>query len=199
MGADFSPLRECIALERVDVTGMLSEASAGNGAALEQLLPLVYDELRQLAGRHLRRERPDHTLNSTALVHEAYMRLVRVDRMEWKGRAHFFAMASRLMRRILVDHALARKAQKRGGGEPLVDLDAVAGAASVADPVEDVLALDEALTRLNLISERQCRVIECRFFGGMNMEETAEALDVSPATVKRDWAVARAWLNRELS
>ncbi len=185
-------------MDRVDVTGLLTEASAGDAGAYGQLLPVVYDELRELAGRHLRHERPDHTLNSTALVHEAYLRLVRVDRVAWKGRAHFFAMASRLMRRILVDHALARKAQKRGGGQPVAHLDAVAVAES-AGPVDDVLALDEALGRLADISERQCRVIECRFFGGMSIEETAEALTVSPATVKREWAVARAWLNRELT
>ncbi|MEZ4415338.1 MAG: sigma-70 family RNA polymerase sigma factor [Gemmatimonadota bacterium] len=184
-------------MESVDVTQLLAEATAGDGAAIDRLLPIVYDELRELAGRHLRRERDDHTLNATALVHEAYLRLVRVDRMEWQGRAHFFAMASRLMRRILVDHALARKAQKRGGGQPMADIDGVSVA--VSDEVEDVLALDEALSRLGEVSERQCRVVECRFFGGMSMEETAEALGISPATVKRDWAVARAWLNRELS
>ncbi|MCA9736248.1 MAG: sigma-70 family RNA polymerase sigma factor [Gemmatimonadota bacterium] len=184
-------------MEAVDVTQLLEEATAGNAAALDRLLPLVYDELRTLAGRHLRKERPDHTLGATALVHEAYMRLVRVDRMAWQGRAHFFAMASRVMRRILVDHALARKAQKRGGGAPATGLDGVS--AVVLTQVEDLLALDQALERLQERSERQCRVVECRFFGGMSMEETAEALGVSPATVKRDWAVARAFLNRELA
>ena len=163
---------------------------------LDDVFPAVYEELRRVAHRHLRGERPGHTLGTTALVHEAYLELAKLDHVRWPGHAYVLAAASRAMRRILVDWAVARRAQKRGGGvaaEPLDD--AVAMAVERGD---DLLALDEALDRLTAVSERSARVVECRFFGGMSVEETAEALGTSPATVKRDWTTARAWLNREL-
>ena len=165
--------------------------------ALDDMVPLVYAELRQIAHRQLYSERPDHTLNTTALVHEAYLKLSGLDRMQWKSRAHFFAIAAQAMRYILVNYAVRRTAAKRGGNQVVLPLDEAGQIA--ADSVEDLLALHEALKRLEALGERPCRVVECRFFGGMTVEETAEALDISPATVKRDWQAARAWLNRELS
>ena len=165
-------------------------------SALDDVFPVVYEELKRVAHRHLRGERGGHTLGTTALVHEAYLELAKLDHVRWPGRAYMFAAASRAMRRILIDYAVARRAEKRGGGveaEPLDD--AVAMAMSRGD---ELLALDEALDRLTGVNERYGRVVECRFFGGMSVEETAEALGTSPATVKRDWTTARAWLNREL-
>jgi RNA polymerase sigma factor (TIGR02999 family) len=170
------------------------EGAAGD--ALRDLYAAVYEQLRRVAHRHLGGEQTGHTLGTTGLVHEAYLELARLDRIQWPGRAHVLASASQAMRRILVDYAVARRAQKRGGGavaEPLHD--AVAMAMTRGD---DLLALDEALERLAAMSERCARVVECRFYGGMSVEETAEALGTSPATVKRDWTVARAYLNREL-
>ena len=164
---------------------------------LDDVFPAVYQELRRVAHRHLGGERTGHTLGTTGLVHEAYLELARLDRIRWAGRAYVMAAASKAMRRILIDYAVARRAQKRGGGitpEPLDD--AVAMAVSRGD---DLLALDEALHRLAEANGRWARVVECRFFGGMSVEETAEALGTSPATVKRDWTLARAWLNRELA
>jgi RNA polymerase sigma factor (TIGR02999 family) len=164
---------------------------------LDDVFPAVYDELRRVAHRHLRGERTGHTLGTTALVHEAYLELAKLDHIRWPGRAYVLAAASRAMRRILIDFAIARRAQKRGGGataEPLDD--AVAMAVSRGD---ELLALDEALERLGAVNARYCQVVECRFFGGMSVEETAEALGTSAATVKRDWTMARAWLNRELA
>ncbi|HET8653953.1 MAG TPA: sigma-70 family RNA polymerase sigma factor [Longimicrobiaceae bacterium] len=182
---------------RGEVTQLLAELTHGGRDAVDRLYPLVYAELQRVAHRQLAGERPDHTLATTELVHEAYLKLVGLERIEWRNRAHFFAVAARAMRRILVDYAVSRGAQKRGGGGQRVALDAVE---LVADERgEDLLALDDALVRLEAIQERCARVVECRFFGGMSIEETAEALDVSPATVKRDWTVARAWLYRELS
>ena len=165
--------------------------------ALDDVFPAVYEELRRVARRHLRGESTGHTLGTTALVHEAYLELSRLEHIRWPGQAYVLAAASRAMRRILIDFAVARRAQKRGGGavaEPLGD--AVAMAVSRGD---ELLALDEALDGLAAVNERYVRVVECRFFGGMSVEETAEALGTSPATVKRDWTVARAWLHRELS
>lgn len=165
-------------------------------ADLEVVYAAVYEQLRRVAHRHLRGEQTGHTLGTTGLVHEAYLELAKLDHIRWPGQAYVLAAASQAMRRLLIDHAVARQAQKRGGGvtaEPLDD--AVAMAMTRSD---DLLALDEALVRLSLMSPRQGRVVECRFFGGMSVEETAEALDTSPATVKRDWTIARAWLNREL-
>jgi RNA polymerase sigma factor (TIGR02999 family) len=180
----------------VDITRLLNELTGGNRDVLDRLMPAVYDELRLVAHRELRRESPGHTLTTTALVHEAYLKLVRVDRLSWKDRAHFFAVCAQAMRRILVDYAVARKRQKRGGAQRHLAIDDVVVAAQTRP--DDVVQLDEALTRLQALDERQSRVVECRFFAGMNIEETAEALGLSPATVKRDWALARAWLHREV-
>ena len=165
-------------------------------AALDRLLPLVHQELRRLAGRHMRHERPGHTLQASALVNEAYLRLIEIKKVQWQNRAHFFAMASRLMRRILVDAARAKSYQKRDGGQ-MASLDE---AVSVADtPSQDFVALDDALNALEGVDSRKCQGVEMRFFGGMSMEETAEALHVSAGTIKRDWRLAKAWLARELS
>ena len=160
-------------------------------------MPLVYDELRSLADRSLRHERSGHTLSGTALVHEAYLKLVDQRQVRWQDRAHFFAVAAQLMRRILVDHARRHGAHKRGGGEPRLSLDE-ADAPTPAAPLVDWLALDRALDRLAALDERQARTVELRFFGGLTIEETAEVLQVSPATVKNDWSLARGWLYREL-
>ena len=164
---------------------------------MDEFFPVVYEELRRIAHRELRHERTDHTLGTTALVHEAYLKLARLDRIRWQSRAHFLAVAAQAMRRVLVDYAVARRAQKRGGGHAPESLDdAVAMAEARGD---ELLALDDALRQLQALDERHARIVECRFFGGMSIEETAEALGVSPATVKREWTLARAWLNRELS
>lgn len=179
------------------VTRLLADWQGGDQAAFEQLVPLVYDELRRVARAHLRTERDGHTLQTTALVHEAYVRLVDLDRMTLRRRTHFFAMASRLMREILVDHARRKRANKRGGSAELVSLDEVdpaAGATTI-----DVLALDEALTQLVTVEPRLSQVVELRFFGGLTIAETAMTLDVSPATVERDWVVAKAGLHDRLS
>jgi len=164
---------------------------------MDRLLPLVYEELRRLAGRQMRRERAHHTLTPTALVHEAFLKLVQLDKISWRGRAHFFAASAQSMRRILISYARMKTADKRGAGAEPVPIDNVVVA--VQERPEDVLRLHEALTKLEQLSERQARVVECRFFAGMSVDETAEALDISPATVKRDWIAARAFLNRELA
>jgi RNA polymerase sigma factor (TIGR02999 family) len=183
--------------EKGEVTRLLAATAKGDRAAYDELLPLVYEELRGIAQRHLRLERPGHTLATTDLVHEAYFALVGIDRVSWVDRAHFLAVAARAMRRVLINHAVARSAQKRGGDREWTGLDVDALPAAMPD--ELVMALDEALQRLEQRNERYGRIVECRFFAGMSIEETASALDVSPATVKRDWAMARAWLHRELS
>lgn len=175
-------------------TEALAAHAAGDGDAAGQLMPLVYDKLRAVAANYLKRERVGHTLQPTALVHEAYLKLIDINRMDWQGRTHFFAMAATQMRRLLVDHARAKNANKRAG--QMVTLDE--GAALVEGSTIDVLALNEALDRLQSQSPRQCKVAELRFFGGLNVPETAMALGVSERTVKQDWAVARAWLVREL-
>jgi len=176
---------------------LLDEASGGSREALARLMPLVYDELRRMASGYLRRERRDHTLQTTALVHEAYLRLVGQDDLSFENRAHFRAIAARTMRRILVEHARARGAVKRGGPRRRVTLqDTLALAAA---PRIDLQALDEALERLAGLDAQQARIVELRFFAGLTVEETAEAVGLSPATVKRDWAMARAWLRRELA
>lgn len=180
-----------------DTTQLLRELSRGRREALDGLMPLVYEELRRIAHAQLRRERPGHTLSTTAVVHEAYLRLIDIEQVEWQDRAHFFAMAARVMRRILIDYARAKKREKRGGGAVHVPL---AEALDVpARQAEDLVALNEALERLEALSERHCRVVECRCFVGLSVEETAAVLGTSPATVKRDWAFSRAWLNRELT
>jgi RNA polymerase sigma-70 factor (ECF subfamily) len=180
-----------------EVTGLLLSWRQGDAAALGRLIPLVYDELRRVARGRLRREPPGHSLQATALVHEVYLRLVDVDRMTLKNRTHFFAVAARLMRQILVDHARRKRADKRGGGVTMMSLDDVSPAAQTSGV--DVLALDEALDALSSFDVRQCRVVELRFFAGLNVDEAAEALDVSTATVEREWAMAKAWLHRRLS
>jgi RNA polymerase sigma factor (TIGR02999 family) len=181
--------------ETGDVTRLLAAMSAGDRAAFDQLFPLVYDELRRIAHRHLRGERTGQTLATTDLVHEAYFSLIGIERVSWADRAHFLAIAARAMRRVLINRAVARGAQKRGGGQQPESLDADALPAAVPD--EQLLALDEALRLLEVRNERYGRIVECRFFAGMSIEETASVLSVSPATVKRDWTLARAWLHRE--
>lgn len=179
-----------------DITRLLVAWGRGDEAALQQLIPLVHHELHQIARRCLKAERPGHTLQPTALVNEAYLRLVDVRRMSWKNRTHFLAMSARLMRRVLVDFARARRYQKRGGGILKVSLDDAHAIST--ERGQDLVALDDALARLSEIDERKARVIEMRFFGGLTAEETAEVLDVSRETVLRDWRLARAWLMREL-
>jgi RNA polymerase sigma factor (TIGR02999 family) len=179
-----------------EVTELLRQLAHGDGKVVDHLLPLVYEQMRGIAHRRLQSEPADQTLGTTALVHEAYLKLVDQDRVDWQNRAHFFAIAARAMRRILIDTAVARKAQKRGGGRRRVQLEEVEVMAEQRS--DEVLALDRALRRLETIDERHGRVVECRFFGGMSIEETASALGISPATVKRDWTLARAWLHREL-
>jgi RNA polymerase sigma factor (TIGR02999 family) len=179
-----------------DISALLRAWSDGDQSALERLTPIVYDELRRLARRYMKRERPGHSLQTAALVNEAYMRLVDYERMQWQNRAHFFAVSSQLMRRILVDHA-RRHNLKRGGGVQHVSLDeaAVVG----GDQDADLVALDNAMDALLRIDPRKVQVVEMRFFGGLSVEETAEVLKVSTITVKRDWRAARAWLYRELT
>jgi RNA polymerase sigma factor (TIGR02999 family) len=184
------------------VTALLSAWGAGDPAALDALLPLVYEELRRQAGRALRREGAGHTLQPTALVHEAYLRLVDQRQARWEGRTQFFALAARVMRRVLVDHARARRAAKRGAGAPHLTLGGADGpgapdAAATADAV-DLLALDDALTRLAEMDPAKARLVELRYFVGLSIPEAAAALGVSPATVGREWAVARLWLRRAL-
>jgi RNA polymerase sigma factor (TIGR02999 family) len=175
-----------------DVTQLLKESARGDRAALDQLLPLVYQELRRMADRYLRKERADHTLQPTALVHEAYLRLVDQRDVEWQNRAHFFGVAAQMMRRILVDHARAQQTAKRGSGGIKVSLDDVFEISD--EQLEDVLALDEALKALEQLDPQKSRIVELRFFGGLSIEETAEALGVGTATVIRQWRMAKAWL-----
>jgi RNA polymerase sigma factor (TIGR02999 family) len=180
-----------------DVTDLLRRWSEGDRAALESLLPLVYSELNQIAGRLLRSERPNHTLETRALVHEAYLRLVDQSRVQWNGRTHFYGAAANIMRRVLVDQARRRLSEKRGGGAPHETLDPVLAVAS--EPDMNILALDEALTAFAEIDPHRAKVVELRYFAGMSLDETSEALGISPQAVSRDWAVARAWLARHLS
>ena len=179
-----------------EFTQTLQRSRQGDRAALDVLLPAVYDEMRRLAGAYLRRERDGHTLQATSLAHEAFLRLVDQRQVTWQDRAHFLGLAAQAMRRILADHARRRKAQKRGSDPARVTLDRI----EVAAPEGDVDAddLDAALEKLAALDERQARLVELRFFGGLTIEETADVLAISPATVKRDWALARAWLHREL-
>jgi len=180
-----------------DVTGLLLAWSDGDRGALEGLIPLVYAELRAIAARYLQHERVEHVLQPTALVHEAYIRLVDQNRVRWQNRSQFFAVSAQLMRRILVDHARSNAAEKRGGGKTTLALDD-ADAASQPESVE-VIAVDRALTRLTSIYPEQGRLVELRYFSGLTIEETGEVLGMSPANVKRQWTVARAWLRRELA
>ena len=181
---------------RADVTRLLVLWTGGNQQAMEDLLPLVYDELRKLARRYLQRERPGHTLQSTALVHEAYLRMIDQHDVSWQGRAHFFGIAAQMMRRILVDHARGRDAAKRGAGACKLTLDEDLLAPAERDI--NLVALDQALDTLAKLDSQQGRIVELRFFAGLSIEETAEVLKISPATVKRDWAMAKAFLSRQL-
>jgi RNA polymerase sigma factor (TIGR02999 family) len=179
-----------------EVTQMLLDWSKGHQEALDKLMPLVYDELHRVADHYLRSERPDHTLQATALVHEAYLQLVDQRHVRWQNRVHFFGLAAQLMRRVLLEHARSHHAAKRGGGERKFSLSEAAGLSKKRET--DLVALDDALTRLAAIDPQQSRIVELRFFGGLTVEEAAEVLDVSPRTVKREWRIAKAWLRREL-
>jgi RNA polymerase sigma factor (TIGR02999 family) len=179
-----------------EVTRLLAEYRRGDRQALDQLLPMIYAELRRTAARQLREKRAVHTLQPTALAHEAYLKLVGQREVQWQNRAHFLGCAAQAMRHILVDYARGRAAAKRGGGDARVTL--TEGAAVAEERGIDVLALEEALGRLEQLNARQCRVVELRYYGGLSIEETAEVVGVSPATVKNDWVIARAWLHRQL-
>lgn len=183
--------------EAGEVTVLLTALSGGDRSVLDRLVPIVYDELRHLAHRELVREAAGHTLDTTALVHEAYLKLARVERLTWKDRAHFFAVCAQAMRRVLIDHARRRVAGKRMGRIPHLPIEDVVVTASTRP--DDLLWVDDALRRLATLNERQSQVVECRIFGGMGVKETAAALGVSDATVKRDWQVARAWLTHQLT
>jgi RNA polymerase sigma factor (TIGR02999 family) len=183
-----------------DVTRLLQEWRNGSPEALDRLIPLVYAELRTMAARYIARERPDHTLQTTGLVHEAYVKLVDQREVQWQNRAHFFGIAAKLMRRILVDDARHRLRGKRGGGAAQLQIDdmAIAAPAPGVDAI-DAVALDRALQELEQLDPDQARIVELRFFGGLTLEETAAVLEISPATVKREWAVAKGWLYRALT
>lgn len=179
-----------------DVTKLLKDAQDGDRAALDALLPLMYDELRRVAARQLQLERADHTLQPTALVHEAYLRLLEQRSVDWHNRAHFFSIAAEMMRRILVNHAIKRNAQKRGDGVTRISLDEVS---DISDEKElDVVAVDDALRELEKNDPQAARIVELRFFGGLTIEETAAVLEISDSTVKREWRTAKAWLKARL-
>ena len=180
-----------------EITRLLLAWGKGDQTALERLMPLVYEELRRMARRYMNRQRPGHTLQSAALVNEAYLRLIDSNQVQWQDRTHFFAVSAQLMRRVLVDFARARSNLKRGGGALRVALDEAPE--SAADRGADLIALDDALNALAAMNPRQSQIVELRYFGGLSEEETAEALKISTRTVRRDWSLARAWLYRELS
>ena len=186
------------AVKSKQITEMLQDWSDGNREALEMLLPLVYDELHKQATRFLRRERAGHTLQTTALINEAYLKLIDQHEVKWQNRAHFFGIAAQAMRRILVDYAKTRHREKRGGADENLPLEEAVFAVSAA-PNVDLVELDEVLTRLAAFDERQANIVELRYFGGMSVEETAEVLHISTATVKSDWRTAKAWLHREIT
>jgi RNA polymerase sigma factor (TIGR02999 family) len=186
-----------MALESPDVTQLLKDWSGGDEAAADRLMPLVHEELRRLAHQYMRRENPGHTLQTSALVNEAYLRLVDQSKIQWESRAHFFGIAARLMRQILVDQARRKNFAKRGGGAIRVSLDSANAVAQ--EQSANVMALDEALKTLEQTDPRKSQIVELRFFGGMSIEETAQALKVSPGTVMREWTFARAWLRNEMS
>jgi RNA polymerase sigma factor (TIGR02999 family) len=189
-------LDEMVSIDRSRITQLLREHSSGEEHVLRELIPLVYDEMRMIASRRLKGERSGHTLNTTALVHEAYLKLVQFDQLDWKNRAHFFGIASMVMRNILVDYAVKKKAEKRGGDNNRVTL---TDNSVITDPdLESIISIHHALEKLEKLDERQVRIVECRYFGGLTIAETADALDISAPTVSRDWNMARAWLNREL-
>ena len=178
------------------ITQLLKDWGNGDETARDQLMPLVYEELHHMAHRYMRKERPGHTLQTSALVHEAYVRLVDQTDVEWQNRAHFYGIAAQMMRRILVDHARSRQYAKRGGDARPVSLDEVAMVSE--ERTAEVIALDEALAGLAVIDQRKSQVVELRFFGGLSIEETAGVLAVSPGTIMRDWTLAKAWLRREM-
>ena len=180
-----------------DVTQMLKEWSEGKQEILDELMPLVYEELRRQASRYLRRERSDHTLQTTALIHEAYLKLIDQKAVEWQNRAHFFGIAAQAMRRILLDYARERHREKRGGAAENLPIEAAEFVASGEKSI-DLIALDEALTRLAKLDARQARIVELKYFSGLDNDETAAVLDVSNATVRRDWNFAKAWLRQEI-
>lgn len=181
-----------------NITQMLRDWGDGRSEALDELLPLVYNELRRLAASYLRKERPNHTLQTTALVHEAYLKLIDQRNVEWKNRGHFFAIAAQAMRRILVDHAKARHREKRGGSGEDASLEDVLVAAAQESNI-DLVALDEALSKLARIDPQQVKIVELRYFTGLSLDETADVLGISRATVARDWQVSKAWLHREMT
>ncbi len=184
-------------MDKSQITTLLKAHASGDHKAMGDLIPLVYNEMHRMASGRLIGERPDHTYSATALVHEAYLKLVDFNRIDWKNRNHFFAIASQVMRNILVNYAVKRKAEKRGGDRNKVSL----GEEHLKEDVniEEIISVDHALKRLEKLDERQAKVVECRFFGGLTIEETANTLGISDPTVSRDWKMAKAWLNRELS
>lgn len=182
--------------ETSDVTQLLKRAQEGDENALNEFMPLVYNELRRVAANQLKTEREDHTLQATALVHEAYLRLLEQTEVDWRNRAHFFSIASEMMRRILVNYAVKRNAKKRGDGATKIALDEAFSLSNQQDI--NIVLLDEALTELGEFDEKQARIIELRFFGGLTIEETAEVLEISESTVKREWRIAKAWLKTRL-
>ena len=184
-------------MDNHEVTNLLIQLTRGDRGAEDRLMPLVYAELRRMAASRLRRERADHTLQATALVNETYLRLIEIDTIDWQSRSHFFALAAKLMRRILVDHARARRARKRGGSRESINLDDVL--VFTTPRSEQMIALDDALNRLGTYDPRQGQIVELRFFGGLSEEEIAAHLGISVRTVKRDWRMAKAWLYKELS
>jgi RNA polymerase sigma factor (TIGR02999 family) len=179
-----------------EITTLLQSYSSGNPSALDELMPVVYDEMHKIARGRLSRERPDHTYSATALVHEAYLKLADFNRVDWKNRSQFFGFASQVMRNVLVNYAEKHRADKRGGNHEKIRLHENHG--STYKNLHDILSVDQALKKLEKIDERQARVVECRFFGGLTIQETADTLGISEPTVSRDWNMARAWLNREL-
>ena len=182
---------------RQEISVILKDWSGGNRASADALLSIVYDELRKIAAQYLRKENSGHTLQPTALVHEAYMKLIDISDINWQDRAHFFAVSANVMRHILVDHARAKLADKRGGDSERIALEDAISLSN--EPNVDVLAVDQALKELAEFDEQQSRIVELRFFGGLTIEETAHVVGISPATVKREWAMAKAWLHRKLT
>ena len=197
LGLPINSLKKAPMVSPGDVTALLGDWSRGNRTALDQLLPLVYAELRRVAARQLRNERADHTLQPTALIHEVYIRLVDQRQVDWQNRAHFFGVSAQVMRRILVDHARRHGASKRGEGVRCVSIDEAKDVAAASNDIP-IVALDYALDRLEKVDSALAKIVELRAFGGLTIEEAAHVLSVSPSTVKRDWRTAKAWLNREL-
>lgn len=183
--------------QNTDISVRIKNWRSGDGNAINDLTPVIYDELRRIAAQYLRKERKDHTLQPTELAHEAFIKLIDIGEVDWQGRAHFFAVAAQVIRHILVDHARARSADKRGGGAERIEL--TDGLVATKGPNIELLALNDALTKLEAFDAHQSKIIELRFFGGLTIEETAEVLEISPATVKREFALARAWLTKEMS